>query len=97
MVAPIRMIAKIIGDIKRMWVAPAMRGVGLGGRILVVLETQARRLGVEILRLETNRTLHEAQALYRRHGYREVAAFSDEPYAHHWFEKRLAPAPGARD
>ena len=41
------------------------------------------------LRLETNRALTEAIALYRRSGYREVAAFNDEPYAHHWFEKRL--------
>jgi GNAT superfamily N-acetyltransferase len=73
-----------------------MRGAGLGARILAVLEAQARALGVELLRLETNRTLHEAQALYRRHGYREVAPFSDELYAHHWFEKRLAPDATAR-
>ena len=31
-----------------------------------------------------------AIALYRKSGFREVAAFNDEPYAHHWFEKRLA-------
>ena len=30
-------------------------------------------------------------ALYRRSGYREVPAFTREPYAHHWFEKRLSP------
>jgi hypothetical protein len=42
-----------------------------------------------VLRLETNRNLTEAITLYRSAGYREVAAFNDEPYAHHWFEKRL--------
>jgi hypothetical protein len=42
-----------------------------------------------VVRLETNRTLTEAIALYRAAGYVEVAAFNDEPYAHHWFEKRL--------
>jgi hypothetical protein len=43
-----------------------------------------------VLRLETNRALTEAIALYRRSGYVEVDAFNDEAYAHHWFEKRLA-------
>jgi hypothetical protein len=41
------------------------------------------------VRLETNKTLSEAIRLYRSAGYDEVAAFNDEPYAHHWFEKRL--------
>jgi hypothetical protein len=40
--------------------------------------------------LETNRALKEAIALYRASAYREVAPFNAEPYAHHWFEKRLA-------
>jgi hypothetical protein len=41
------------------------------------------------VRLETNRTLTEAVAMYRAAGYVEVEPFNDEPYAHHWFEKRL--------
>ncbi|WP_244099958.1 hypothetical protein [Burkholderia anthina] len=45
--------------------------------------------GARAVRLETNRALTEAIALYRGSGYVEVAAFSDEPYAHHWFERRL--------
>lgn len=77
-------------ELKRMWVAPEVRGLGLGRRLLHELERHARDAGVEVLRLETNRTLTEAIELYRRSGYREVAAFNDEPYAHHWFEKRLS-------
>jgi ribosomal protein S18 acetylase RimI-like enzyme len=83
-------------EIKRMWVAPAVRGLGLGGRLLTELEAHAASRGVSVLRLETNRTLGEAIGLYRAAGYREVAAFNDEPYAHHWFEKvlhRAAPPP----
>lgn len=76
-----------IGEIKRMWVADSTRGLGIGRRILEALETRAREIGLRILRLETNRALTEAQALYRKSGYREVAPFNDEPYAHHWFEK----------
>jgi GNAT superfamily N-acetyltransferase len=76
-------------ELKRMWVAPAARGLNLGRRLLRTLEEQARAAGVSVVRLETNRTLQEAISLYRREGYCEVAAFNDEPYAHHWFEKRL--------
>ena len=78
-------------EIKRMWVAPVARGAGIGRRILDALEDHARKRGVSVLRLETNRTLEEAIGLYRSAGYAEVDAFNDEPYAHHWFEKRLGP------
>jgi ribosomal protein S18 acetylase RimI-like enzyme len=76
-------------EIKRMWVSPAVRGLGLGRRLLAELEARAAARGVGTLRLETNRALDEAIGLYRDSGYREVAAFNDEPYAHHWFEKTL--------
>jgi GNAT superfamily N-acetyltransferase/DNA-binding MarR family transcriptional regulator len=76
-------------ELKRMWVAPAARGLGVGRRILQELEAHARERGAQRVRLETNRTLREATTLYRSAGYTEVAAFNDEPYAHHWFEKRL--------
>jgi DNA-binding MarR family transcriptional regulator/GNAT superfamily N-acetyltransferase len=76
-------------EIKRMWVAPAARGLGLGRRLLTELEGRAAAREIRTLRLETNRALAEAIGLYRAAGYREVAAFNDEPYAHHWFEKTL--------
>jgi DNA-binding MarR family transcriptional regulator/GNAT superfamily N-acetyltransferase len=78
-------------EVKRMWVSPAVRGLGLGRRLLAELEAHAAERGVRVLRLETNRTLTEAISLYRAAGYREVPAFNDEPYAHHWFEKTLSP------
>jgi len=76
-------------ELKRMWIAPVARGLGVGRRLLAELEGQARAAGARMVRLETNRALREAIALYRSAGYREVAAFNDEPYAHYWFEKRL--------
>jgi GNAT superfamily N-acetyltransferase len=81
------------GEIKRMWVAPESRGLGVGTRILQRLEDLARHRRLPLVRLETNRALTEAQSLYRRHGYREVPAYNDEPYAHHWFEKALTGRP----
>ncbi|MEA2381897.1 MAG: hypothetical protein QOH72_1868 [Solirubrobacteraceae bacterium] len=77
-------------EIKRLWVAPAARGLGVGRRVLAELEAHARRNGAKVVRLDTNRALRAATALYRSSGYAEVAAFNDEPYAHHWFEKRLS-------
>jgi DNA-binding MarR family transcriptional regulator/GNAT superfamily N-acetyltransferase len=76
-------------EIKRMWVADSTRGLGLGRRLLKELEEAAIRSGAPAARLETNRALQEAIALYRSSGYVEVPAFNDEPFAHHWFEKRL--------
>ena len=81
--------AQNIGEIKRMWVRPDARGLGVGRRVLELLEKFAPQFGVATLRLETNRTLEEARALYRNAGYREVAPFNDEAYAHHWFQKDL--------
>jgi DNA-binding MarR family transcriptional regulator/GNAT superfamily N-acetyltransferase len=75
--------------IKRMWVAPEVRGLGLGRRLLAELEAQAAAYGVRTVQLETHRALGEAIGLYRTAGYREVAAFNDEPYASHWFEKTI--------
>ena len=75
--------------LKRMWVDPQSRGLGLARRLLGALENEAHSMGYSTVRLETNRTLVEAQRLYRSAGYREVPAFNDEVYAHHWFEKRL--------
>ncbi|WP_400996565.1 GNAT family N-acetyltransferase [Agromyces sp. GXQ0307] len=77
-------------EIKRLWVAAGTRGMGLGGRLLREVEAAAVRLGVRVVRLDTNRSLTEAIAMYRSHGYDEISDFNGEPYADFWFEKRLA-------
>jgi DNA-binding MarR family transcriptional regulator/GNAT superfamily N-acetyltransferase len=76
--------------LKRMWVAGEVRGLGVGRRLLAELEVQAAAHGDRTLRLETHHALNEAIGLYRTAGYREVPAFNDEPYAHHWFEKTIS-------
>jgi DNA-binding MarR family transcriptional regulator/GNAT superfamily N-acetyltransferase len=80
---------KMTGEIKRIWTAPSARGIGVARRVLRTLEAAARDMGVKRLRLDTNRALTEAHALYRKEGFREIARFNDNPYADHWFEKRL--------
>jgi len=76
-------------DVKRMWVHESVRGLGIARRLLGELERRAAAAGVRRIRLETNGALTEAISLYRSAGYEEVEAFNAEPYAHHWFEKKL--------
>ena len=92
----LKLTKKRAAELKRMWIAPALRGLGVGRRMMNELERVASDADVQFVRLETNRTLKEAIALYRGSGYVEVDAFNTEPYAHHWFEKRLERSPGFR-
>ncbi|HEU0192963.1 MAG TPA: MarR family winged helix-turn-helix transcriptional regulator [Gaiellales bacterium] len=85
----IRFDERGFAEVKRMWVAPQVRGLGLGRRLLADLEARATAAGAPAVRLDTNRNLTEAIALYRAAGYHEIARYTPEPYAHHWFEKPL--------
>ena len=78
-----------VGLVKRMWVAPSVRGLGLGRRLLHDLENRARKDGVRLMRLETKNELPEAIRMYETSGYCEVEPFNDEFYADHWFQKSL--------
>ena len=78
-----------IGEIKRMWIHPDWRGLGLGRRLLARLEAVAGELGRTRIVLDTNEALTEAIAMYRRAGYHSIERYSDNPYAHHWFAKDL--------
>jgi DNA-binding MarR family transcriptional regulator len=77
------------GEVKRVWTAASARGIGVAGRIMQWLEQRAREMGFSVVRLDTNRSLTEAQALYRKLGYREIDRYNDNPYASHFFEKLL--------
>jgi DNA-binding MarR family transcriptional regulator/ribosomal protein S18 acetylase RimI-like enzyme len=77
------------GEIKRVWTAASARGIGVAWRIMQRLEERASEMGFSVVRLDTNRTLTEAQALYRKLGYHEIGRYNDNLYAQHFFEKRL--------
>ncbi len=78
-----------IAELKRMWVDPELRGQGVGRMLLAHLESLARKRGDRVVRLDTNKTLNEAIAMYERAGYRRIPRYNQNPYAHVWFEKQL--------
>jgi putative acetyltransferase len=67
------------GELKRMFVLPELRGLGLGRRILQALETHARAAGFQRLRLETGIAQPEALRLYKGAGYVRCPRFGDYP------------------
>jgi len=78
-----------MGEIKRLWIAPSARGLGLARQLMQAIEDAARALGIAVLRLDTNSALPEALRLYRSSGWTEIDRFNDDPYPDHFFEKRL--------
>jgi GNAT superfamily N-acetyltransferase len=65
------------GEIKRMYVAPAFRGYGMGKQLLQVVEAHARQHGVTKLRLETGIHQTEALSLYTWFGFGQIAPFGE--------------------
>jgi putative acetyltransferase len=65
------------GEIKRMYVDPSARGLGIGRKLLLAVEHAARDKGIEVLRLETGVSQPEALALYEKAGYVRRGPFGD--------------------
>lgn len=60
--------------LKKMYIYPAFRGVGLGGALLRCALEEARRVGARKVFLQTMEGMHAAQALYEKHGFVQVAS-----------------------
>lgn len=86
----VRTLSAGVGELKRMWIAPEHRGRGYGRQLLVTLEGVCREFGHRRVRLDTNRELHVAIAMYEAHGYRSLARYNDNADATHFFEKDLS-------
>ena len=82
-------IGEGICEIKRMYVAPAARGLGIGGELLRGIERAAREAGYGIARLDTGDRQPAASRLYLGSGYRPIPDYNGNRVARHWFEKEL--------
>jgi DNA-binding MarR family transcriptional regulator len=78
-----------LAEVKRLWIAPSARGLGLARRLMVAAEDAARDLSITTLRLDTNSTLSEAVSLYKNSGWHEIERYNDDPYPDVFFEKNL--------
>jgi GNAT superfamily N-acetyltransferase len=88
----VRTLSDGVGEIKRMWVHPDLRGRGVGRQLLAALEQASRELGHTAVRLDTNGHLDEAISLYATAGYLPIPRYNDNADADHWFEKALVGA-----
>jgi len=76
-------------ELTRVYVRPGLRGTGGGARLLAAVDEASRSLGARQIVLDTRLDLVEARALYARHGYREIPAFSSGPFAQVWLGKDI--------
>lgn len=79
-------------EIKRMYVRPQFRGLGLAKAMLAHLEDFARGRGIRVFRLETGVDQPEAIGLYERLGYQQIAPFGEylpDPLSR-FYEKSVA-------
>ena len=87
----VQLFGKEYGELKRMFVRPQFRGLGLAKLMLEYLEAYAREHNIPLLRLETGIHQKEAIGLYERMGYRSCRSFgeyADDPLSK-FFEKQL--------
>lgn len=73
----LRQLEPAVGEIKRMFVLPEARGLGVARRLLEALETQGRLMGYSAIRLGSGVRQPEALALYESSGYRRISLFGE--------------------
>ena len=82
-----------VGQIRRMWVNPVLRGHGIGRRLLSALEGAGAVSGYEFIRLEVYEALTEALLLFETSGYVQVDPWEQSPPDLKAYQKQLIAAP----
>lgn len=88
---PLGRLGAGIAEMKRLYVRPDARGMGLAARLVAAVEDAARARGYDRLKLDTLGRLVAANRLYARLGYRPCAPYNENPYPDiRYFEKDLS-------
>lgn len=87
-------LAQNIGEVKRMYVQPAFRKQGIGSALIDAIITECRAMGITLLRLDSQRFMTDAHALYRSRGFEETAPYGGaeipKQFQQHWLFMELA-------
>ena len=90
----VRLVDAETGELKRMYMAPTVRGKGLGRKLVAALENEARSLGAKRLILETGIRQAAAIALYRNCGFEPIPLYGEyllSPDTSLCFGKKIEP------
>lgn len=91
----VRPFADGVAEMKRLFVRPAGRGLGIGRRLAEAAVHFAREAGYASMRLDTLPQMRDAQALYRRLGFREIAAYRYSAVAGTTFMELMLGSPAS--
>lgn len=87
----VRQVAPNIGQVRRLWVNPVMRGRSIGRRMLSALEGAGAVAGFDFIRIEVYDALSQAILLFETSGYMRVEPFEESPPDLRAYQKQLVP------
>jgi len=85
----LRYLSNGVAEMKRLFVLPEFQGNGIGNILIVEFLAQAKKLGYNLVKLDTIPELDRAFSLYKKHGFESIEAYRFNPHPNAIFMERL--------